>query len=176
MDVSAMQPGELMEIQGLELPVWILRRTPDMLMALGTPMAPLDDPHSARSVQPAGMDPALRSVRPEYFVLVPIFHVVNARTGVWSTVSVRHAPADQTPRLLAGAPRAWVGGFTDNAGRGIHFDYAGRVYRYASIWNGFASNIAVPRHDFLTRTKLHVSVANLLNHPNLHGEGARPGS
>ena len=172
-DVSAMQPGELMEIQGLELPVWILRRTPDMLMALGTPMAPLDDPQSARSVQPAGMDSALRSARPEYLVLVPIFNLVNGRNGVLSTVSVNHLPADETPRLVAGAMHKWRGGFRDNAGKGIYFDYAGRAYGYANVWTGFASNITVPRHEFLTRNKLHVSVANLLNPP--HAPNNRPG-
>ena len=175
-DVSGMKPGQLLEVSGLDLPVWVLRRSPAMLAALGVPAAPLDDPQSVRSVQPTGLDPGLRSAQPEFFVMVPIFHVVNGRTGVWSTVSVQHAPADETPRLLAGALHTWAGGFKDNAGRGIHFDYAGRVYRYASIWTGFASNIAVPRHEFLTRTKLRVDIANLLNHPNMHGDTARPGS
>lgn len=175
-DVSAMQPGDILEVQGLDLPVWILRRTPDMLTALGTPMAPLDDPQSTRSIQPVGMDPALRSARPEFFVLVPIFNLVNGRNGVLSTVSVSHLPADQTPRLVAGAARRWEGGFRDNAGKGIHFDYAGRVYSYANVWTGFASNITVPRHEFLTRNKLHVSVANLLNRPNAPNDKPGPGS
>lgn len=175
-DVSTMKPGDIMEVKGLDLPVWVLRRSPAMLTALGAPVAPLDDPQSIRSIQPEGLDPALRSAKPEYFVLVPIFHVVNGRTGVWSTVSVQHVPADATPRLLAGALHAWAGGFKDNAGRGIHFDYAGRVYRYANVWNGFASNIAVPRHEFVGRTKLRIDVANLLNQPRLHGEARQTGS
>jgi len=174
-DVSAMKPGELMEVKGLDLPVWVVRRSPVMLTALGAPVAPLDDPQSLRSAQPAGLDPGLRSAKPEFFVLVPIFHVVNGRTGVWSTVSVQHVPADDTPRLLAGALHAWAGGFKDNAGRGIHFDYAGRVYRYANVWNGFASNISVPRHEFVGRTKLRIDVANLLSLPKGQGD-ARPGS
>ena len=174
-DVSAMKPGDIMEVKGLDLPVWVVRRSPAMLTALGTPVASLDDPQSIRSAQPEGLDPALRSAKPEYFVMVPIFHVVNGRTGVWSTVSVQHVSADDTPRLLAGALHAWAGGFKDNAGRGIHFDYAGRVYRYTNVWNGFASNIAVPRHEFVGRTKLRIDVANLLSPPNGQGD-TRPGS
>jgi len=69
-DISVLEPGEMMTVMWQGKPVWILRRTPQMLKALQEKNASLRDPHSMMSHQPQGLNQSLRSYQDEYFVAI----------------------------------------------------------------------------------------------------------
>ena len=51
-DVSSLKPGEIKTVEWRGKPVWILRRTPEMLESLKKDEADLADPASARTALP----------------------------------------------------------------------------------------------------------------------------
>ena len=71
-DLSVLEPGQQMTVEWRGKPVWIIRRTPDMLRALNTQVAGLRDPDSRVDQQPAYAQNAYRSIKPEYLVLVGV--------------------------------------------------------------------------------------------------------
>ncbi len=71
-DVSALAPGELRTVAWRGKPVWLMRRTDEMVRALLQPDPVLADPRSRRSQQPASCDNPTRSVQPEFFVAVGV--------------------------------------------------------------------------------------------------------
>ena len=74
-DISALKPGEKMTVEWRGKPVWIVRRTPEMLAALPKLNSQLVDPDSTRKPNdqaPAYARNATRSIKPEIAVLVGI--------------------------------------------------------------------------------------------------------
>lgn len=69
-DISRLQPGEMMTVAWQNKPVWILRRTPEMIAQLQAINLQLKDPASHESTQPIGLDNVFRSIHPEYFVVL----------------------------------------------------------------------------------------------------------
>jgi ubiquinol-cytochrome c reductase iron-sulfur subunit len=99
-DLQGLQPGDVRTVEWRGKPVFVLRRTPDMLDALTRHDDLLADPLSRRSEQPAATRHAMRSMRPELVVLeavctnlgcIPSFRPVRARL-----TSVRHGPGAST--------------------------------------------------------------------------------
>ena len=132
-NVADVAPGETIVAMWEGRPVLVQRRTPEAIAALraGPAEAPvLRDPASAESAQPDGLDPALRSVEPEWFVALGL--------GTDQGCPVRALPADPGEDF-GGAP--WAGGFVDEC-RGSRYDGAGRVFarQYAD------RNLVVPAH------------------------------
>ena len=64
-DLSKLAPGQLGTVEWRGKPVWILRRTPEMIERLGRLDRLLLDPASARTQQPEYCRNPLRSIRPE---------------------------------------------------------------------------------------------------------------
>ena len=94
-----MRPGELRTVEWRGKPVFVLRRSPDMLDALARHDELLADPGSRRSDQPEYTRNAVRSVRPEIVVLEAV---------------CTHLGCIPTFRPTPGAPdlgAAWPGGF-----------------------------------------------------------------
>lgn len=71
-DTSGIAAGELRTVAWRGRPVWVMRRSPDMVAALLQPNGVLADPKSTRSEQPAACRNATRSLRPDLFVCVGV--------------------------------------------------------------------------------------------------------
>jgi ubiquinol-cytochrome c reductase iron-sulfur subunit len=73
-DISAMNPGELKRVEWRGKPVWVVRRTKEMLDTLAKTDPQLADPKSARTAFPTPdyAKNATRSIKPEYLVVVGI--------------------------------------------------------------------------------------------------------
>ena len=71
-DISDLPPGGVKTVEWRGKPVWIMRRTPEMLAALPQQDAALADPASRKDQQPEYARNPQRSIRPEVFVTVGI--------------------------------------------------------------------------------------------------------
>lgn len=69
-DLSQLQPGQQLTLAWRGKPVWIIRRTPEMLAGLSAYDPALRDPDSLVDQQPAYAQNTFRSINPEYLVLV----------------------------------------------------------------------------------------------------------
>jgi ubiquinol-cytochrome c reductase iron-sulfur subunit len=137
-DIGDLAPGAVKTVEWRGKPVWIVRRTPEMLAALQAHDDRLADPQSARSEQPDAARNAARSIRPDVFVAVGICtHLGCSPTAV---------PAG------SGNPSVgddWPGGFFCPC-HGSTFDGAGRVYRNKPA----PTNLEVPPHRYAGDTRL----------------------
>ena len=140
-DISALKPGEKMTVEWRGKPVWIVRRTPEMLAALPKLNSQLVDPDSPRKPNdqaPAYARNATRSIKPEIAVLVGI---------------CTHLGCSPSEKFKTGAqpslPDDWQGGFFCPC-HGSTFDLAGRVYKNKPA----PDNLEVPPHMYLSDTKL----------------------
>jgi ubiquinol-cytochrome c reductase iron-sulfur subunit len=136
-DVSALEPGQKMTVEWRGKPVWIVRRTKEMLDRVKAADDIVADPASKRSLQPEYAQNEFRSIKPEYLVLVGICTHLGC------------SPVDR----LAAAPEPfaadWKGGFYCPC-HGSLFDLAGRVYKNKPA----PDNLVVPPYKFLSDTKL----------------------
>ena len=135
-DLAAMAPGELKVIEWRGKPVWVIRRTKEMLESLKAVAPRLVDPDSKSSTQPSYAKNEFRSEKPEWAVM----------EGVCTHLGC-------SPQLKAADTKAemgadWVGGFYCPC-HGSKFDYAGRVFRGAPA----PTNLVVPPYT-LSETKL----------------------
>ncbi len=136
-DISKLESGALLRVKWRGKPVWIVRRTEEMLGALPTLNSQLRDPESNESDQPPYAKNETRSKKAEYFVGVGIC----THLGCSPTYRPEVAPAD------LGAE--WKGGFFCPC-HGSRFDLAGRVYAGVPA----PLNLVVPPYQFLTETTL----------------------
>ncbi len=136
-DISSMGPGELKVIEWRGKPVWVIRRTPDMLASLKKAVANLTDPASASSKQPEYAVNEHRSRRPELMVMEGVCTHLGC--------SPQLKPADAKAEMGGD----WVGGFYCPC-HGSKFDFAGRVYRGAPA----PTNLPVPPYAFLSDSTL----------------------
>ena len=140
-DISSLQPGELKTVEWRGKPVWILKRTPEMLESLAKDEAELADPKSERT--PDDLTPEYarnrnRSIKPEILVAV----------GICSHLGC--SPSSKfTPGAQPSLPDNWGGGFLCPC-HGSTFDLAGRVFKNKPA----PDNLQVPRHMYLGDTKL----------------------
>ncbi len=134
-DISKLEPGQMIRVQWRGKPVWVVSRTPAMVEALPGLDDRLRDPDSSESEQPAYTRNALRSIKPEYLVLVGIC----THLGCSPSFRPEVAPADLGPD--------WKGGFFCPC-HGSTFDLAGRVYRGVPA----PTNLVVPPHRYVSNT------------------------
>jgi ubiquinol-cytochrome c reductase iron-sulfur subunit len=132
-DVGKLDQGSLLKVEWRGKPVWILRRTQEMLDAARSVEGELRDPDSEQPQQPDYARNEFRSINPEYLI------VVGSCTHLGCSPIERFdlAPADLGPD--------WKGGFYCPC-HGSKFDLAGRVY------SGMPAplNLPVPPHRFLS--------------------------
>ena len=114
-NIGKIEPGQQMVAEWRGQPVFILRRTPEILDNLGKLTGQLSDPQSRASAQPAYVDPAVRSIRPDIVLLVGIC----THLGCSPTFRPEVAPVD--------LGKDWLGGYFCPC-HGSHYDLAGRVY------------------------------------------------
>lgn len=141
-DISGMQAGELRTTEWRGKPVWIVRRTPEMIAALAQLDNQLADPNSERN--PATFTPEYarnrhRSIKPEYLIAV----------GICTHLGCSPVEKFQTGSGQQSLPDDWQGGFFCPC-HGSTFDLAGRVYKNKPA----PDNLEVPPHMYLSETKI----------------------
>lgn len=140
-DISDLKPGEMKVVEWRGKPVWILKRTPEMLASLKKTDGEVADPNSQRtqfSETPEYAMNEYRSIKPEVFVAVGICSHLGC------SPSAKFQPGAQ-PSL----PEDWGGGFLCPC-HGSTFDLAGRVFKNKPA----PDNLQVPRYMFEGDTKL----------------------
>jgi len=134
-DISTLAPGQQMIVEWRGKPVWIIRRTKEMLETLAKVRDKLLDPDSKRPNQPAYAANANRSIKPDVLVVVGI---------------CTHLGCSPTDKFAAGdptMPSGWEGGFLCPC-HGSFFDLAGRVFRNMPA----PDNLIVPPYKFTSDT------------------------
>ncbi len=140
-DISKMQPGQLLTVEWRGKPIWVVRRTEEALSNLKTLEGELVDPASGASDQPDYCQTDSRSIKPEFMVMTGIC----THLGCSPTYRPEIAPAD------LGAD--WKGGFFCPC-HGSRFDLSGRVYKGVPA----PSNLPVPPHQYLSDSKILIGV------------------
>ena len=137
-DISDLAPGGVKTVEWRGKPVWIMRRTPEMLAALHQQDSALADPASRKDQQPEYARNPQRSIRPEVFVTVGICtHLGCSPTAVPAGTS-NPSVGDQG-----------LGGFFCPC-HGSTFDLAGRVFKNKPA----PTNLEVPPHRYVSDTRL----------------------
>jgi ubiquinol-cytochrome c reductase iron-sulfur subunit len=139
-ELSDIAPGTLKTVEWRGKPVWVMRRTPEMLASLKAVEAQVVDPHSERPQQPGYAKNDQRSIKPELLVVTAICtHLGCSPTSVPAGSHNPSVPAD------------WKGGFFCPC-HGSTFDLAGRVFKNKPA----PTNLEIPPHHYLSDTRLLV--------------------
>ena len=137
-DIGDIPPGGLKTVEWRGKPVWIQRRTPQMIAALRGQEAQLADPGSTRDDLPEALRNPGRSIRPEVLVAVGICtHLGCSPTAVSAHSGNPSVGPD------------WQGGFFCPC-HGSTFDLAGRVFKNKPA----PTNLEIPPHRYLSETRL----------------------
>ena len=140
-DISDLKPGEMKVFEWRGKPVWVVKRTPEMIASLPKNDKELADPKSERNkdeLTPEYARNENRSIKPEILVAVGICPHLGCSPG-------KKFEAGPQPSL----PDDWTGGFLCPC-HGSTFDLAGRVYKNKPA----PDNLQVPRHMYISDTKL----------------------
>ena len=138
-DISKLEPGQMIRVEWRGKPVWIVRRTEEILGKLPGMNAVLADPESLNSDQPNYAQNEDRSIKPEILVLVGIC----THLGCSPTYRPDVAPVD------LGAE--WQGGFFCPC-HGTKFDMAGRVFKGMPA----PTNLPVPPHRYISEAEIMI--------------------
>ena len=137
-DISKLQPGEMMTVEWRGKPVWIINRTKEMLDSLKKTDAEVSDPNSDKPQQPEYAKNETRSIKPEILVAVGI---------------CTHLGCSPVDKFQTGAqpslPDDWKGGFFCPC-HGSTFDLSGRVFKNKPA----PDNLEVPPYVYLSDSKL----------------------
>jgi ubiquinol-cytochrome c reductase iron-sulfur subunit len=136
-DISRLAPGELAVIEWRGKPVWVIRRTKEMLESLKAVTPRLTDPASKDSKQPKYAENEFRSAKPDVMVMEGVCTHLGC--------SPQLKPADAKAEMGGD----WAGGFYCPC-HGSKFDYAGRVFRGAPA----PTNLEVPAYTFISDSTL----------------------
>tara|TARA_B100000900_G_scaffold57477_2_gene43020 strand:+ start:3212 stop:3826 length:615 start_codon:yes stop_codon:yes gene_type:complete len=140
-DISKILPGEQIRAEWRGKPVFVLRRTPEMLESLKANAERVADPESEKPQQPSYATNEERSINPEIAVLVGI---------------CTHLGCSPQFRPEVGASDLgdnWLGGYFCPC-HGSSFDLAGRVYKGVPA----PTNLVVPPHSYESDNVLIIGV------------------
>lgn len=129
-DLSKMEPGQLVIVEWRGKPVWIVKRTQSMLDKLEGHKELLRDPKSIVPQQPDYAQNKYRSIKPEYLILIGICTHLGC--------SPKYKPT------LGELGPNWPGGFYCPC-HGSKFDLSGRVFKGVPA----PINLAVPPHHYI---------------------------
>jgi ubiquinol-cytochrome c reductase iron-sulfur subunit len=135
-DISRIEPGQQITIEWRGKPIWILKRTPEMLDQLPKHDALLVDPECLVQQQPAYIKGPTRSIKPELFIA----------TGVCT-----HLGCSPTLKKEIGAASdmgaEWPGGYYCPC-HNSRFDLAARVFKGSPA----PTNLVIPPHRYQSDT------------------------
>jgi ubiquinol-cytochrome c reductase iron-sulfur subunit len=140
-NVAKIEPGQQIVAEWRGKPVFIVRRTEEILANLAKIEGSMADPESKASVQPTYVDPKVRSIKPELLVVEGLC----THLGCAPSFRPEVAPAD------LGAD--WVGGYFCPC-HGSRYDLAGRVYKAQPA----PLNLPVPPYSFETDEVIIIGV------------------
>ena len=141
-DISKLEVGQRLIVQWRGQPVWIIRRTPEMLAALPAQNARLRDPDSENpEQQPEYAKNAHRSIKPEIAVLV----------GTCTHLGC--SPLFKPELVAQPFDDQWKGGFYCPC-HNSRFDLAGRVYQGVPA----PTNLKVPPYRFVDDARIEIGV------------------
>jgi ubiquinol-cytochrome c reductase iron-sulfur subunit len=138
-DVSKLEPGAMLKVEWRGKPVFVLRRTPQMLQSIAQSNALLADPASDGSLQPDYAKNEARARKPEYLVMLGVC------THLGCAPMPKFEPADVT------ISADWLGGFYCPC-HGSKFDLSGRVYKSVPA----PTNLTIPPYAFLSEGRILV--------------------
>lgn len=139
-DISKLQPGQLIRVKWRGKPVWIVYRTPEMLAEIETLDSKLRDPDSVEPQQPAYAQNKHRSIKPEILVAIGICtHLGCSPTYV--------------PDTFAGQVEGVNSGFLCPC-HGSKFDLSGRVFQSVPA----PTNLVIPPYHFVDDSTILVGV------------------
>ncbi len=139
-DISKLEPGQQITVEWQGKPVWVVNRTAQQIKELPSLDNELADPKSETATQqPAYCQNALRSIKPEYIVLVGICTHLGC------------SPAYRPDVAAADLGATWKGGFYCPC-HGSKFDLAGRVYKGVPA----PTNLPVPEYVYLDDTTIRI--------------------
>ena len=138
LDISKIEPGQMTITVWRKQPIYVVRRTPDMVARLKGHDPALKDPSSDRSDQPAYARNLMRSRSAEYLVLIG---------------TCTHLGCLPKQRFAADGEMGptWPGGFFCPC-HGSRFDLAGRVFNGSPA----SVNLRVPPYQFSNQRTLVV--------------------
>jgi len=139
-NVSKLEPGQLIRAEWRGKPVYVVRRTEEILSSLATLDDQLKDPKSEKEQQPAYATNAYRSINPEILVAL----------GVCTHLGC-------APTHHKGDFEQHVSGVKDGffcPCHGSKFDMAGRVFQSVPA----PTNLVIPEHSFPTEDTLLIGV------------------
>ncbi len=131
LDVSKLEPGQMTTVTWRKKPIYVVRRTPEMVANLGKNDAVLKDPASAESEQPDYAKNVSRALKPEILVMIATC------THLGCLPKQHFEPGD----AVMGAD--WPGGFFCPC-HGSKFDMAGRVMNGSPA----SVNLVIPPYSF----------------------------
>ena len=132
-DISKLESGQQLTVEWRGKPVWIIKRSPEILELLPSIDGRLADPDSEAGQQPSYAQNSLRSIKDEILVLVGICTHLGC------------SPKYQPEIGAVAFDNDWKGGFLC-ACHGSKFDLAGRVFSGVPA----PTNLVVPPHQYLT--------------------------
>jgi ubiquinol-cytochrome c reductase iron-sulfur subunit len=138
-DIGNLAPGEMTRVEWRGKPVWIVRRTQEMLESVKQNEGKVADPRSERKKEltPEYARNEFRSIKPEYLVVVG------------NCTHLGCSPVDKFKAQAEAFEADWKGGFYCPC-HGSLFDLAGRVYKNKPA----PDNLEVPPHKFLSDSKI----------------------
>lgn len=141
-DIGKLGPGEKITVEWRGQPVWIMRRTKEMLDAITRNDDLVSDPKSERKkdeLTPPYARNEFRSIKPDVLVVVGICTHLGC------------SPQDKFKAGPEPFDSSWQGGFYCPC-HGSLFDLAGRVYKNKPA----PDNLKVPPHAYLSDTRIVV--------------------
>jgi ubiquinol-cytochrome c reductase iron-sulfur subunit len=141
LDLSKVDPGQMVIILWRKQPIYVVRRTPEMVASLKGHDDQLKDPQSSKSEQPDYCKNDIRARKPEILVLIGI---------------CTHLGCLPKQHFAAGDPElgpTWPGGYLCPC-HGSRFDLAGRVFEGSPA----SVNLRVPPYSFPNVNRLIVGV------------------
>lgn len=136
-DISRLAPGERLTVEWRGKPVWIVHRTQQMLDTVKKNADKVADPESKKPMQPTYAKNEMRSIKPDYLVVVGICTHLGC------------SPVEKFQATAEAFDANWQGGFYCPC-HGSLFDLAGRVYKNKPA----PDNLEVPPYKFLSDTRI----------------------
>lgn len=139
LDISKIDPGQMTIVSWRRQPIYVVRRTPEMVQHIQGHDGELKDPNSDESKQPDYAKNANRSRKAEYLVLIG----TCTHLGCLPKQRFEAASAEMGP--------SWPGGFFCPC-HGSRFDLAGRVLKGSPA----SLNLVVPPYEYPNEKTLRV--------------------
>ena len=140
-DISALQEGQRLVLEWRGQPIWIVKRSKQMLDVLPTLDPRLADPKSSTDQQPAYAKNELRSVKPEISVLVGLCTHLGCSPEM--VAEIKPEPFDPE----------WKGGYFCPCHKS-KYDLAGRVFKAQPA----PANLPVPPYHFIDDNTVEIGV------------------